>query len=151
MPVPACAPVHCAAGSDGETNFGMTSLAAPHAVSSRVARYSFTARLRPRRIAILVPILTRDRALLVGVGRDQARIDGKAFAANQTGRDARLDDPLEHPAENIAVAEALVAGARERRMIRDQRPRYRACRTSDRRGSPCTSRQINRSERIAKT
>src|ERR1700683_5674891 len=42
---PLCAPVHCAAGSDGETNFGTTSLAAPHAVSSRVARYSFTARL----------------------------------------------------------------------------------------------------------
>src|SRR3954467_2265077 len=42
---PLCAPVHCAAGSDGETNFGTTSLAAPHAPSSRVARYSFTARL----------------------------------------------------------------------------------------------------------
>ena len=42
---PLCAPVHWAAGSDGETNFGTTSLAAPQAVSSRVARYSFTARL----------------------------------------------------------------------------------------------------------
>src|SRR4051794_6154674 len=31
--------------SDRETNFGTTSLAAPHALSSRVARYSFTARL----------------------------------------------------------------------------------------------------------
>src|SRR5262245_58098310 len=30
------APVHCAAGSDAETNFGVTSLAAPKAVSSRV-------------------------------------------------------------------------------------------------------------------
>src|SRR5262245_993743 len=39
------APVHCAAGSDGETNFAVTSLAAPNAASSRVARYSFTARL----------------------------------------------------------------------------------------------------------
>src|ERR1700690_1270412 len=39
------APVHCAAGSDGETNFGVTSLAAPNAASSRVARYSFVARL----------------------------------------------------------------------------------------------------------
>jgi len=39
------APVHCAAGSDGETNFGVTSLAAPKAASSSVARYSFTARL----------------------------------------------------------------------------------------------------------
>src|SRR5215831_2823076 len=34
-----------AAGSDGDTNFGVTSLAAPKAASSRVARYSFTARL----------------------------------------------------------------------------------------------------------
>src|SRR6476661_6997333 len=39
------APVHWAAGSDGETNFGVTSLAAPKAALSRVARYSFTARL----------------------------------------------------------------------------------------------------------
>src|SRR4029453_5984075 len=36
---------HCAAGSDGETNFGVTSLAAPKAASSSVARYSFMARL----------------------------------------------------------------------------------------------------------
>ena len=36
-----------------------------------------------------------------------------------TGRNARLDDPLEHVAEYISIAEALVAGARERRMIRD--------------------------------
>jgi len=36
-----------AAGSDGETNFGVTSLAAPKAASSSVARYSFTARLAP--------------------------------------------------------------------------------------------------------
>src|SRR5262249_31833362 len=42
---PAHRPVHCAAGSDGEMNFGGTSLAAPKAASSRVARYSFTARL----------------------------------------------------------------------------------------------------------
>src|SRR5262249_48751392 len=34
-----------AAGSGGETNFGLTSLAAPKAASARVARYSFTARL----------------------------------------------------------------------------------------------------------
>jgi transposase len=33
------------AGSDGETNFGKTSVAAPQAASSSVARYSFTARL----------------------------------------------------------------------------------------------------------
>src|SRR5206468_9122552 len=48
---------------------------------------------------ILAPILTCDRALLIGIRLDQARIDRKAFAANQTGRDARLDDSLEHVAE----------------------------------------------------
>src|SRR5262249_29049974 len=42
---PRIAPVHCAAGSDGDTNFGVTLLAAPNAASSRVARYSFAARL----------------------------------------------------------------------------------------------------------
>ena len=41
---PHCA-VHCAAGSDGEMNFGLTSLAALKAASSRVARYSLTVRL----------------------------------------------------------------------------------------------------------
>jgi 2-succinyl-5-enolpyruvyl-6-hydroxy-3-cyclohexene-1-carboxylate synthase len=73
----------------------------------------------PRRIAILAPILTCDRALLIGIGRNQAPINGKAFATNQTGRDARLDDPLEHPTKNISLAEALVAGARKCRMIGD--------------------------------
>src|SRR6476620_10581680 len=34
------APVHWAAGSDGETNFGLTSLAAPNAAASSLARYS---------------------------------------------------------------------------------------------------------------
>src|SRR5258707_15449002 len=42
---PRIAPVHWAAGSDGETNFGVTLVAAPKAASSRVAIYSFTARL----------------------------------------------------------------------------------------------------------
>jgi hypothetical protein len=77
---------HWAAGSDGETNFGITSVAAPQAVSSRVARYSFTARLAPFRIAIFAPVLTRDRALLVGIGLDQARIDCKAFTANKANQ-----------------------------------------------------------------
>src|SRR6185369_7862890 len=73
----------------------------------------------PLRIAVLAPILTCDRALLVGISLDQARIDSKAIAANQAGRNARLHDPLEHVAKYISLAEALVAGARERRMIRD--------------------------------
>src|SRR5205823_12995290 len=36
------------------------------------------------RIAVLVPVLTRDRPLLIGVSLDQARVDCKAFATNQT-------------------------------------------------------------------
>src|SRR6202165_97371 len=71
------------------------------------------------RIAILVPVRTGDRALLIGVGRNQARINCKTFAANQTGCDASLDDALEHAAKNLSLTEALVAGTRERRMIRD--------------------------------
>jgi hypothetical protein len=57
--------------------------------------------------------------LLVGVGLDQARIDCKAFAANQADRNARLDDPFEDTAEDLSLTEALVAGARKCRMIRD--------------------------------
>src|SRR5664280_3329486 len=73
----------------------------------------------PLGITILAPVLTRDRALLVGVGRNQAGIDCEAFATNQTGRDTRLDNPLKHAAKNLSLAEALIAGSRERRMIRD--------------------------------
>src|SRR4051794_6275413 len=74
----------------------------------------------PLRIAVLAPILTCDRALLVGISLDQARIDCEAIAANQTGRNARLHNPLEHVAKYISLAEALVARARARRMIRDR-------------------------------
>ena len=72
----------------------------------------------PLGITIPAPILALDRALLVGIGLNQARIDGEAFTADQTGHDARLDDPLENATKNFAIAKALVAGARERRMIR---------------------------------
>src|SRR5450631_4798958 len=59
-------------------------------------------------ITIPPPVLTCDRALLIGVGLDQARIDCKTFATNQTGRDARLDNPFEHAAENIPFTKTLV-------------------------------------------
>ena len=49
--------------------------------------------------------------MLVGVGLDQARIDGKAFTADEAGRDAGPNDTLEHTAKDIAVPEALVACA----------------------------------------
>jgi hypothetical protein len=37
-------------------------------------------------------------------------------AADQTSSDTRADDTLEDLAENVAVTEALIAGARERRI-----------------------------------
>jgi hypothetical protein len=49
------------------------------------------------------------QGLFGDVGRNQARVDCKTFAADQAGRDARLDDPLEYATENIPLAEALVA------------------------------------------
>ena len=70
-------------------------------------------------IAVLVPVLTRDRPLLIGVSLNQACVDCKTFATDQTGRDARLDDPLEYTTENIPLAEALVARTRKRRVVRD--------------------------------
>jgi hypothetical protein len=63
------------------------------------------------RIAVLVPVLTRDRPLLVCVSLDQARVNGKAFATNQTGRNASFNDTFEHATEYIFLAEALVAGS----------------------------------------
>jgi hypothetical protein len=45
---------------------------------------------------------------------DQARIDCKAFATNQTGRNARFDDTLKHTAKTIPLAKTLVPGTRER-------------------------------------
>src|SRR5215470_7535992 len=71
------------------------------------------------RIELLLPLYAWDRTLTVGVGFDQARIDGETLAANQADLDARSHDALEDAPEDIALAEALIAGARERRMVRD--------------------------------
>jgi hypothetical protein len=57
------------------------------------------------RIVILAPVLTRDRALFVGIGLDQARIDCKAFTSNETGRDACPNDAFEQTAKNIAFSD----------------------------------------------
>ena len=72
-----------------------------------------------RGITRLAPFRARDRPLLVGVRHNQAGIDCEAVAADQACRQARLDDTLEHMAEEIAIAEPLVAGTRERRMVGD--------------------------------
>src|SRR5215470_9910682 len=74
---------------------------------------------RGRGITRLAPLRARDRTLLVGVRRYQARIDREPFAAHQACPQARLDDPLEHAPENPAVAKPFVTGTRERRMVGD--------------------------------
>jgi hypothetical protein len=61
------APVHCAAGSEGETNFGWTSVAAPNAASFSVARYSFYRSAGGLRIDLLLPFYTRSRPLPVSI------------------------------------------------------------------------------------
>jgi hypothetical protein len=68
---------------------------------------------------LLVPLRSRNRTLLVGIRRDQAGIDREPFAADQPCRDAGLNHVLEDAAENVTVAEPLIARPRERRMIRD--------------------------------
>jgi hypothetical protein len=54
--------------------------------TSRVARYSFAARLDLAESRSLRQSLTRDRALLVGICLDKTGIDCKAFAPYQIGR-----------------------------------------------------------------
>ena len=57
--------------------------------------------------------------MLVDVRLDQTRVDRERLAANQARHDADRHHPLEHAAQGIALAEALVPRTGERRMIRD--------------------------------
>src|SRR5207302_9725898 len=96
-------------------NFGVTSLAAPNAASSRTARYSSTARPaasggRPRG--------TLDSVAVAGVGLDQAGIDGKALTADQSLVDAALQHCLEQTSQKVTIAKAAVAVLRGCRMVR---------------------------------
>jgi len=43
-----------------------------------------------------------------GIGLDQDRNHGKAFATSQTSHNARLHDPFEHPAESITFTKTPV-------------------------------------------
>ena len=63
--------------------------------------------------------MARNRALLVGVSRNQACVDRKPFATDQPSPNTCLNNTLENLAEDVAVTKAFIAGARERRMIRD--------------------------------
>jgi hypothetical protein len=50
--------------------------------------------------AYLLPFGARDRALLVGISDNQARINRKALTADQAGCNAGFNDTLENPAEH---------------------------------------------------
>ncbi len=62
-------------------------------------------------ITLSVPLRSRYRTLTVGISLDQACVDGETLAADQTGRNARRHQTLEHATEDITLAKALVAGA----------------------------------------
>jgi hypothetical protein len=59
------------------------------------------------------------RALPVGIGPDQARIDRKAFAADQSFLDTAAHRRLEQLAQQIAVAEAAMPVLGEGRVVRN--------------------------------
>ena len=79
----------------------MTSLAAPNAASSSVARYSFVARLAV--CGAIAPLRSADRPLLIGVCHNQARIRRKALAPDQAGPNTGSDNAFEYAPENAAV------------------------------------------------
>ena len=58
-------------------------------------------------------------SLLVGVGNNQAGTHYKTFSADKASPNARFQDTLEYGAENVGVAEPLVACTRERGMVRN--------------------------------
>ena len=56
-------------------------------------------------------IRCRDRALLVGISDNQARINRKALTADQASCNTGFNDTLENPAQHIALTEPLMADA----------------------------------------
>src|SRR6476620_10979499 len=95
-------------------NFGTVSLAAPQAASSRVSRYSRT----DRRVLAMASHRPGRRALLVGIGSNQAGIDRKGSPVDQPLGDAAPDHGLEQPSQQIAVTEAPMPILGERRVVR---------------------------------
>jgi len=64
------------------------------------------------------PCITWDGALLVGVGRNQTGIHGKAFPPEPPLDKAALDHRLEQVTQDIALAEASMVVAREGGVVR---------------------------------
>jgi hypothetical protein len=65
------------------------------------------------------PLVTRHRALPVGIVRDQAGIDGKPFATHQAFGHAAAHHSPEHMAQEVALPEAAMAVERVGRVIRN--------------------------------
>lgn len=98
-------------------NFGFTSVAAPKAASSSVSRYSRSTRSVLRVEPFGWPVVDRRCVLFVGVGADQAGIDGKAFTTDQTFGNAELDDALEQLPDQIDLAKAAMPVLGQSRMV----------------------------------
>ena len=76
---------------------------------------------RGRRVQLLRrPLADRCRVLLVGVGADDAGVNGEALAADQALGDAARDHGLEQTAEQIALAEPAMAVLGEGRVVGDR-------------------------------
>src|SRR3954462_8702640 len=98
-------------------NFGTVSLAAPQAASSRVSRYSRTDR---RVLAMASQSTSSDpggRALLIGIGGNQAGIDRKGSPVDQSFGHAAPDHGFEQLAQQIAIAEAAMPILGESRVV----------------------------------
>lgn len=109
---PPCAPVQRAAGSEGDTNFGVTSVAAPKAASSRTVGYSSMARPAaaggsPLSLSVL---FCRLASALIKLASTANHRPAAPHAAAQLA--------LEHASEEIALPEAAVPVLGERRVIR---------------------------------
>jgi len=62
-------------------------------------------------------LLALNAILPIGIGLDQAGIDRKTFAANQSLIDAAAQDGLKQPSQQIALPETTMAVLREGRMV----------------------------------
>src|SRR5262245_50698437 len=68
---------------------------------------------RGRGAAWLLPFAARDSAPIFGISNSPAPTNRKSFATDWPGRNTGLNNTLKHAAEDGAVAETLIAGARE--------------------------------------
>src|SRR4029077_16893557 len=112
---PPCAPVQRAAGSEGDTNLGVTSGAAPKAASSRTARYSSIARPVVSGGSPFSPSLPFCRLASALI-----RLASTAKASPpKTLSDAALQDRLKDASQEIALAKTAMPILGEGGMIGD--------------------------------